>query len=49
MVEKKRAFRLPVEKPKRKRTFGGLILKWIAKKENGVPWPVLIGLGQGRW
>jgi hypothetical protein len=49
MVEKKRAFRLPVGKPKRKRTFGGLILKWIAKKENGVPWPVLIGLGEGRW
>jgi hypothetical protein len=38
-----------VGKPKVKRTFGGLILKWISKKLNGVPLPVLIGLGQGRW
>jgi len=49
MVEKKHAFRLPVGKPKGKRTFGGLILKWISRKENGVAWPGLIGLGQGRW
>jgi len=48
MREKKHAFRLPMGKPKGKRTFGGLILKWISKKENGVAWQGLIGLGQGR-
>jgi hypothetical protein len=48
MVEKKHAFRLPVGKPKGKRTFEGLVLKWISKKGTGVVWPELIGLGQGR-
>ena len=48
MVEKNHTFR-PVGKPKGKRAFGGIILKWISKKENGAAWPGLIGLGQGRW
>jgi hypothetical protein len=36
MVKKKHVFRLPVEKPKGKRTFGRLILTLISKKGNGL-------------